>query len=108
MFDCVTPLFFYLYFDQIFLVRNKDNTNSAVRFLFGESLKKRNISKEDDHTPTGCCARMRLCNSQSESSMGDSALSQEIETLKQLIKEVTYSHHDAILSLMNKVQMDPH
>ena len=107
MFDHVTTLFF-LCFDQIFLVRNKDNTNSAVRFLFGESLKKKNISKEDDHTPTGCCARMRLCNSQSESSMGDSALSQEIETLKQLIKEVTYSHHDAILSLMKKVQMDPH
>ncbi|XP_067944191.1 uncharacterized protein [Watersipora subatra] len=71
---------------KILLVRNKDGTksSSAVKFLFGESLKKH---KEKDEHPKGCWSKLKSCNSQSGSSMGDSMLSQEIETLKQLVKE---------------------
>lgn len=57
-----------------------------MRFLFGESLKKH--KEKDEIQSTGCFARLKLCNNQSESNMGDSILSQEIEALKQLVKEV--------------------
>ena len=72
---------------QVYLVRGKDNSKSAVRFLFVESVKR---FSGKGGAQSDCFACFKSRSSQSDSTIGDSILAQEIDTLKQLLREVSW------------------